>query len=233
MPRRSMPAGISVDGPTTRMRAPIAARSRIFERATRECAMSPQIATTRPERRPLWRRMVSASRSACVGCSCAPSPALTTAHSTFWARSATAPAAWWRTTRMSGRMAFSVIAVSMRVSPFFTEEALTAMFITSAPSLLPANSKDDWVRVEASKKRLIWVRPRRVAFFFSTCRLTSIAASAELSKSAISWGERPSIPRRCLCGKAEAIKVGRIVRRCRRGNHTRAPHGLAHRKTFR
>ena len=34
------------------------------------------------------------------------------------------------------------------------------MFITSAPSRLPASSNEDWVRVEASKNRLIWVRPR-------------------------------------------------------------------------
>ena len=34
------------------------------------------------------------------------------------------------------------------------------MFMTSAPSRLPASSNEDWVRVEASKNRLIWVRPR-------------------------------------------------------------------------
>jgi hypothetical protein len=39
----------------------------------------------------LLRRMVSASSSACVGCSCAPSPALTTEPSTFCASSSTAP----------------------------------------------------------------------------------------------------------------------------------------------
>ena len=69
---------------------------------------------------------------------------------------------------MSGRMAFSVTAVSMSVSPFFTDEEATDMFITSAPSRLPAISKDDCVRVEGSKKRLICVRPRSVARFFST-----------------------------------------------------------------
>ena len=84
--------------------------------------MSPQIATVSPAMRPLARRMVSASSSAWVGCSCAPSPALITEQSTFCASSSTAPAAWWRTTRMSGRMALSVIAVSISVSPFCTEE---------------------------------------------------------------------------------------------------------------
>ena len=37
------------------------------------------------------------------------------------------------------------------------------MFITSAPRRLPASSNEACVRVEGSKKRLICVRPRRVA----------------------------------------------------------------------
>ncbi len=57
-------------------------------------------------------------------------------------------------------MAFSVSAVSIRVSPFLTEEACIAMFITSAPSRLPASSKLACVRVEFSKNMLIWVSPR-------------------------------------------------------------------------
>jgi hypothetical protein len=44
------------------------------------------------------------------------------------------------------------------------EEDDTDMFMTSAPSRLPAISNEDWVRVEASKNRLIWVRPRAGAF---------------------------------------------------------------------
>ncbi len=93
-------------------------------------------------------------------------------------------------------MAFSVTAVSIRVSPFCTDEVPTDMFITSAPSRLPASSKELWVRVEASKNRLIRVRPRRSSRFLSICRL-SLAASSERSSSAvISARERPSIPRR-------------------------------------
>src|SRR4028119_901314 len=61
---------------------------------------------------------------------------------------------------MSGRMALSVAAVSIRVSPFFTEEDATDMFITSAPSRLPAISKEDWGRVEGSENRLVWGRAR-------------------------------------------------------------------------
>ncbi len=40
-----MPAGSRVEGATTRTRAPMAPSSRMFDRATREWAMSPQIAT--------------------------------------------------------------------------------------------------------------------------------------------------------------------------------------------
>ena len=65
----------------------------------------------------------------------------------------------WRTTSTSGCMAFSVIAVSIRVSPFLIDEFATDMLTTSAPSRLPASSKLVWVRVELSKNRLIWVRP--------------------------------------------------------------------------
>ena len=85
--------------------------------------MSPQIAMVSRWIRPLARRMVSASSSACVGCSCRPSPAFSTAHSTFCARRFTAPDCAWRTTSRSGCMAFSVSAVSISVSPFFTEDA--------------------------------------------------------------------------------------------------------------
>ena len=57
-------AGINVRGPTSRTRFSIFPSSRIFDRATRECAMSPQIATDRRCSRPLARLIVSASSSA-------------------------------------------------------------------------------------------------------------------------------------------------------------------------
>ena len=59
----------------------------------------------------------------------------------------------------SGRMAFSVIAVSSSVSPLRTEEVATSMLMTSAPSRLAATSKLVRVRVEFSKNRLMTVRP--------------------------------------------------------------------------
>ena len=71
----------------------------------------------------------------------------------------TAPDDGCRTTRRSGCIAFSVSAVSIRVSPFFTLDCATDIVITSAPRRLPASSKLAWVRVDASKNMLIWVIP--------------------------------------------------------------------------
>ena len=51
--------------------------------------------------------------------------------------------------------------VDQRLALRHREELATDMFTTSAPSRLPASSKELWVRVEASKNRLIWVRPRQ------------------------------------------------------------------------
>jgi hypothetical protein len=72
-------------------------------------------------------------------------------------------------------MAFSVAAVSMSVSPFFTEEDATDMFITSAPRRLPAISKEDWVRVDGLEEEVDLGAAAQGAFFFSICRLTSTA----------------------------------------------------------
>ena len=98
---------------------------------------------------------------------------------------------------MSGCIALSVTAVSISVSPLRIEDEETDMFITSAPSLFPASSNEAWVRVEASKKRLIWVRPRSEARFFSIWRLSSTNSSARSSRPTISSRDKPSIPNRC------------------------------------
>ena len=172
-PSRSIAAGNRVRGATTRTRAPMMLRSAMFERATRLCRMSPQIATMSPSSRPLRRRIVSASSSAWVGCSWLPSPALMTAQSTFSDSSCTAPDSGWRTTSTSGCIAFKVIAVSIMVSPLTIELTATAMLITSAPSRLPATSNEVRVRVEFSKKQLMIVRPRSNARFFSAWRFNS------------------------------------------------------------
>src|SRR6185437_954556 len=180
---------------------PMMLRSWMLERATRLCRMSPQMATTRPLSEPLRRRMVSASSSAWVGCSWLPSPALMTAQLTFSERSCTAPDSGWRTISTSGCMAFSVIAVSIIVSPFLIELPLTDMLMTSPPSRLPASSNEVRVRVEFSKKRLMIVRPRIAERFLSAWRLGSTWLSARSRIVVISSGENPSMPRRCRCRK--------------------------------
>ena len=172
-PKRSTCAGSRVGGAMTRTRAPMVLSRWMLERATRLCRMSPQMATVRPARRPRRRRMVSASRSAWVGCSWLPSPALMTAQLTFSLSSMAAPESGWRTTSTSGCMAFRVMAVSIRVSPFLIADQATDMLITSAPRRLPASSKEVRVRVELSKKRLMTVRPRRAAAFLSAPRFIS------------------------------------------------------------
>src|SRR4051812_23800143 len=98
---------------------------------------------------------------------------------------------------MSGCMALSVTAVSISVSPLRIEDEDTDMFMTSAPSRLPASSNEDWVRVEASKNRLTWVRPRRLVRFLSTWRLSSTYSSERSSRPVMSAAESPSIPSRC------------------------------------
>ena len=96
---------------------------------------------------------------------------------------------------MSGCMALSVIAVSISVSPLRIEDELTTdMFITSAPSRLPASSNEAWVRVEASKNRLISVRPRSDARFFSIWRLSSTNSSARSSRPTIRRAKAPRSP---------------------------------------
>src|SRR2546422_1825385 len=66
---------------------------------------------------------------------------------------------------MSIRIASRFLAVSTRVSPFCTALPEAATFTVSAESRFSANSKEMRVRVEASKKRLTIVLPRRAGTF--------------------------------------------------------------------
>ena len=91
-------------------------------------------------------------------------------------------------------MAFSVIAVSSRVSPFFTEEVATSMLMTSDPSRLAATSKLVRVRVEFSKKRLMTVRPASRSRRLSMDRFWSMYVSERSSKPEMVSGDRPSMP---------------------------------------
>ena len=163
-PSRSMPAGAAW---TARRRAPARpsrVSSRMFERATRECsdvaadrhdeALEPPLVAADGQRveqrlgRMLMRAVAGIDHGAVD----------------LLREEATAPAAWWRTTRRSGCMAFSVIAVSISVSPFFTDEARDRHVHHVGAEPLAGELEGGWVRVEASKKRLICVRPRSVAF---------------------------------------------------------------------
>ena len=117
-----MPAGTSVGGPQTQTSAPSLVSSRTFDRSTRLCSRSPTIATFSPSMRPLCSRMVNASSSACVGCSCMPSPALMMRERQIRASRWQAPDEAWRRTIMSGAIASMFIAVSASVSPLSTLE---------------------------------------------------------------------------------------------------------------
>ena len=145
-----MPGGTRVGGPHSTTEAPIFESSHRFDRATRLCRMSPTIATRRPLSRPFRWRMVRASRSACVGCSCAPSPAFTTEKRQWRARKCGAPELACRMITMSGFIASRFFAVSSSVSPFVTLEAAVAIERLSADSTRSAISKEERVRVEAS-----------------------------------------------------------------------------------
>ena len=75
-----------------------------------------------------------------------------------------------------------------------------AMFMTSAPSRLPASSKELWVRVEASKNRLIWVRPHSDLRFGAPLQFSSAIVSARSSSELICGADSPSQESRCRCG---------------------------------
>ena len=170
----------------------------MFERTTRLWAMSPTIATVRPAIRPLWRRMVSASSSAWVGCSCEPSPALTTPAVSSRASIPGTPTWRWRTTTKSGNIEAMLRAVSRSVSPFACDERSTEKLTMSADSRCAAISNETRVRVEFSKKRLTTVLPRSVGTFLTGRSATSANDSAVERISSISAVDSSSMPSRSL-----------------------------------
>ena len=103
--------------------------------------------------------MVEQSSSAWVGCSCAPSPALTTPARRREASISAAPACAWRTTTTSGAIASRFRAVSSSVSPLTVDDAEPEMLTASADSRLAAISNDVRVRVDGSRNRLMTVLP--------------------------------------------------------------------------
>ena len=93
-------------------------------------------------------------------------------------------------------MAFSVTAVSIRVSPLATEEAETGMVTTSAPRRLAAISNEELVRVEFSKKRFTTVWPRIRSMPLADWRLKSTKASARSSSARAAGGFRSPAARK-------------------------------------
>ena len=144
--------------------------------------------------------MVKASSSACVGCWWVPSPALITGQSIqpAWASRYGAPEDWCRTTTASTPIAWSVCAVSLRLSPFDTLEPLAEKLSTSADSRFAAVSKLIRVRVESSKNRLITVRPRSVGSFLISRDCVAAIWAAVSSTSTASSCERSLADSRCL-----------------------------------
>ena len=98
-----MSRGISVGGPQTVTLAPSMLKAWMHERATRECRTSPTIQMFAPSISPMRSCSAYMSSSACVGCSCLPSPALTTPASVQRATRWAAPTCGERMTIRSGR----------------------------------------------------------------------------------------------------------------------------------
>ena len=141
---------MSVGGPTSVTWAPILHSPTVSDRATLECKTSPTMVTLRPSMRPYLSRMVYMSRSAWVGCSCVPSPALITLPRIHLVRVLGAPDDEWRMTIASAPMACRVRAVSFRLSPLATDDPDVEKLMTSADNRLAASSKEMRVLVEFS-----------------------------------------------------------------------------------
>ena len=166
-----------------RMRLSILPSSRMFERATREWAMSPQIATFRRCSRPLARRIVNASNSAWVGCSWRPSPAFRTAQVHLFGQQVHAPGM-----RMPHHQKIGVHGVQrqrgvdQRFALFHRRDLHRHRHDIGAQALA-RDLERAWVRVEASKNMLIWVRPASTSVCLRSRRLRSTYWS-ERSRSA-------------------------------------------------
>ena len=207
-PSLAMSGSIRVAGPHAQTSAPRARSSSRFERNTRLCSRSPMMETLSPANPPLCSRIVKASRRACVGCSCMPSPALMTRAPHRRATRCPAPADACRRTSMSGAIASRLRTVSASVSPFETLEPAEAMFTVSALSRFSAISNEVRVRVLGSQKRLTTVWPRRAGTFLIDRVPTSFMASAVSSTSRISSGDRSATLSRSLVRRRAGTSSG-------------------------
>ena len=93
-------------------------------------------------------------------------------------------------------MAARLRAVSSSDSPLLVDEPEPEMFTASADKRFAAISKLVRVRVEASRNRLITVRPRSVGTFLIGRSLSSRTVSARSRTCVSEAAERPSKPSR-------------------------------------
>src|SRR5688500_242479 len=89
-------------------------------------------------------------------------------------------------------------AVSLRVSPFFNEDASALKLMMSAVNRWAASSKLMRVRVDGSTKRLITVLPRNAGTFLMARSPTALKARAVSSTVVISSALNDSMSSRCL-----------------------------------
>ena len=83
------------------------------------------------------------------------------------------------------------------------------MFMTSAPSRLPASSKELCVRVEASKNRLISVRPRRTSRFLLICAVAVGGLVGEVEQGIdFARADSPSTGEEVAAGEVERFDLG-------------------------
>ena len=141
--------------------------------------------------------MEKQSKRACVGCSCAPSPALTILASTCLDKNMAAPGFGWRITTISTFMDRILLTVSIRDSPFLTDEFEAEKLITSDESRFWASSKDNLVRVLFSKNKLAMVTSRSDGTFLIGRLMTSLKWEAVSKMSSISEVVRYLIPNKC------------------------------------
>ena len=115
---------------------------------------------------PLCARMVEQSSSACVGCSCVPSPALMTRGAMLLGEHV-GGARLARGARRPRRAPSPRGSARCRAAsrPCVVDDAEPEMLTASADSRLAAISNDVRVRVDGSKNRLITVLPRSVGTF--------------------------------------------------------------------
>src|SRR5690554_7908149 len=118
--------------------------------------------------------MEKESNKAWVGCSWAPSPALTIDAFTWLDKNRPAPGLGWRITTISTFMDRMLFTVSIKVSPFLTEDCAAEKFITSADSRFSASSNDKRVRVLFSKNIFAMVISRSEGTFLMDRLITSL-----------------------------------------------------------